>query len=119
MWISTDETGRICASTDVEEYADGMVEFNDFPEDFDFSKQDDYRIVEGVLTHDPRPIPPEQQIATLKAKLTDTDYAVIKVYEAVVTGDALPDDEAERYAEVITQRRQWRSQINKLEQEVM
>lgn len=60
----------------------------------------------------------DNQISILKASLSATDYAVIKVYEAMVTGDALPDDEAERYAEVITQRRQWRSQINELEQEV-
>lgn len=48
------DTGRICATTDREEYSDGMIEF-DFPEDFDFGAQSDYRIVDGELIHDPLP----------------------------------------------------------------
>lgn len=117
MYVSTDETGRIGATTDVEEFAIGMDEF-DFPEDFDFSVQNEYRIVDGELVHDPLPDPPEQIISQLKSQLSQTDYAVIKVYEAMVTGEPLPDEENERYAELITQRRQWRAQINQLEAEV-
>lgn len=117
MYVSLTEDGRIGATTEYEEYAsEDMFEF-DFPEDFDFAKQDEYKVVEGELVHDPRPIPIDQQIQTLKSQLAQSDYAVIKVYEAMVTGDALPDDEAERYAEIITQRREWRSQINQLEAE--
>lgn len=48
------DTGRICATTDREEYSDGMIEF-DFPEDFDFGAQSDCRIVDGELIHDPLP----------------------------------------------------------------
>ena len=48
------DTGRICATTDREEYSDGMIEF-DFPEDFDFGAQSDYRIVDGEPIHDPLP----------------------------------------------------------------
>lgn len=48
------DTGRICATTDREEYSDGMIEF-DFPEDFDFGAQSDYQIVDGELIHDPLP----------------------------------------------------------------
>lgn len=114
-FVQTDEDGRITATTDQLEYAGTEMFGFTFPDDFDFFKQDEYRIVDGELIHDPRPDPPEYQIAVLKQQLADTDYTVIKVYEAMVTGDALPDDEAERYAEVITQRRQWRSQINELE----
>ena len=55
------------------------------------------------------------QIAQLKQQLAATDYAVIKVYEAMVTGDELPEEEASRYADMIVQRREWRSQINDLE----
>ena len=33
----------------------------------------------------------------------------------MVTGEALPDEDAERYAEVIEQRKAWRIQINELE----
>ena len=36
MYIATDETGRIGASTPHEQYAKGMEQF-DFPEDFDLS----------------------------------------------------------------------------------
>lgn len=114
MYVSTDETGRIGATTEYEQFAIGMDEF-EFPEDFDFSLQNEYRIVDGELVHDPLPEPPELQIANLKSQLAETDYAVIKVYESMVTGDALPEEDASRYAEIISQRQQWRAQINELE----
>lgn len=59
MYVLIDEvTDRICATTDRMEYSDGMIEF-DFPEDFDFSIQDEYRIVDGELIHDPLPMSDE------------------------------------------------------------
>ena len=54
------DTGRICATTDREEYSEGMIEF-DFPDDFDFGTQADYCIVDGELVHDPVPISEEQK----------------------------------------------------------
>lgn len=51
MFVATDENGRITATTDVEEFAQGMQEF-DFPEDFDFSHQGDYTIQDGALVYD-------------------------------------------------------------------
>ena len=57
-----DETGRILASTSVKEYAEGMIEF-DFPEDFDFSKQDQYRIEDDELIFDPLPVSEEEKAA--------------------------------------------------------
>ena len=54
------DTGRICATTDREEYSEGMIEF-DFPDDFDFGTQADYCIVNGELVHDPVPISEEQK----------------------------------------------------------
>lgn len=54
MWYMTDEDGRILATTDVEEFADGMKQF-DFPEEFLNGKQDDWLIVGGKLVHSPRP----------------------------------------------------------------
>lgn len=114
-FVHTDETGRINATTPYIEYAgDDMFAFT-FPDDFDFSTQNEYRIVEGELVHDPLPEPADLQISELKQKLYDTDYAVIKVYESMVTGEALPDEDAERYAEIIEQRKAWRVQINELE----
>lgn len=60
-WIQTDDTGRITATTDDEEFATGMTEF-EFPEGFDFASQSEYRIVDGELVHDPLP-PTEEELA--------------------------------------------------------
>ena len=61
MYVSTDETGRISATTGQEQFAEGMTEFT-FPDDFDFSLQHEYRIQNGELIHDPLP-PSEEEIA--------------------------------------------------------
>lgn len=65
MYVATDEDGRIGATTDVQEYAEGMAEF-DFPDDFDFLTQSDWRIVDGELVHDP-PQPTPEEIAQQQA----------------------------------------------------
>lgn len=56
MFVSTDETGRIGATTDRAEFAGGMKPF-EFPEGFDFGHQYEYRIDGGALVHDPLPAP--------------------------------------------------------------
>lgn len=69
-WYSADEDGRILASTTVEEFAtDDMTEFK-FPDDFDFSKQDDYIIKDGKLVNDSRPASAEEIEAQAQAKRT-------------------------------------------------
>lgn len=60
-FVSTDDSGRIFVTTDQEQFAKGMTEFT-FPDDFDFSIQDEYRIQNGELIHDPLP-PSEEEIA--------------------------------------------------------
>lgn len=60
-YVSTDENGRILASTDVVDFSEGMSEIS-LPDDFDFAKQNEYRIVDGELVHDPLP-PTEEEIA--------------------------------------------------------
>lgn len=115
MYVQTDEMGRILVTVSNHEYTDeSYIEF-EFPADFDFSKQNSYRIVENELIYDPLPEPVEQQIEALKAKLKETDYIVTKIYEASVTEKALPEEEVVRYADIIEQRRSWRAQINELE----
>lgn len=52
----------------------------------------------------------QSQIAELKQKLDDTDYAIIKIAEGVATID--------EYADLIEQRKLWRNEINKLENEI-
>lgn len=62
-WCAMDETGRILATVTEEEFAtEDMVEF-DFPDDFDFSEQDNYVIKTGELTASTRPLTPEEQAA--------------------------------------------------------
>ncbi len=50
------------------------------------------------------------EIAELKRKLSDTDYAIIKIAEGAAT--------AEEYADIIAQRETWRNRINELEKEI-
>ena len=57
-----------------------------------------------------QPIPADQQIAALKAKLTNTDYVVIKITEGAAT--------VEEHADTITQRQAWREEINQLKNSV-
>lgn len=47
------------------------------------------------------------RINELKQKLSDTDYIACKIAEGVATAD--------EYAEMISQRQQWRNKINELE----
>lgn len=59
----------------------------------------------------PSPAPTEEElkqaeIAELKKKLADSDYAVIKIAEVAAT--------KEEYAELIKHRQQWRARINEL-----
>lgn len=118
MYVSTDDTGRICATTDVEEYAEGMTEF-DFPEDFDFNAQDEWRIVDGELVHDPRPVPAETRIAELKAKLEATDYIAAKAMDALLRDSASGTETLAsigmEYEDTLRQRQEWRDEINELE----
>lgn len=50
-WISTDENGRICASTTDERFAIGMTQV-EVDDDFDFTRQMDYVYKDGKLTCD-------------------------------------------------------------------
>lgn len=58
-WYHADSTGRIGATTTIEKYANGMTQY-DFPDDFDFGAQADYRVVDGELVYDPLPEPEPQ-----------------------------------------------------------
>ena len=59
MYAMLDDDGRICATTDIEEYAEGHIE-SEFPDDFDFNNQSDYIIKDGVLIHSPKPLSDEE-----------------------------------------------------------
>ena len=60
MYVKLDDNGRITATTEYKEYAEGMIEF-DLPEDFNYSHQGNYRIVDGELIEDPMPMSEEEK----------------------------------------------------------
>lgn len=67
LYTATGEDGRISATTQYEEYAgDGWEQF-EFPDDFDYTKQGEYRIQDGELVHDPLPPTEEEQAAQEEA----------------------------------------------------
>lgn len=114
MYIQMDEDDRIISTTAFKEYAsDEMIEFS-LPDDFDFSKQSDYRIVDGELVYDPLPEDPKVQISELEMKLKQTDYISSKAMDALLRGDGTFEEIAEEYSEVLVKRQEWRDEINKL-----
>lgn len=114
-----DESGRIWGTVPPQDDDEPDMRVPvEFPDDFDFMNQHEYRVVDGQLVHDPLPDPPETRIAKLKQQLDDTDYVIVKMAESSVTGVPLSEEDSSRYADIIEQRRQWREEINKLESEV-
>lgn len=86
MYVAVDEEGRIGATTEYEEYAsEDMIEF-DFPEDFDFNTQNEYKIQNGELVHDPLP-PSEEEIEMQNAMLRSQQiqFAVPMMVQAYST----------------------------------
>ena len=93
MWTRTDDTGRIVCTTIYEKYADEeMQDLDIFPEDFDFGKQYDYRIVDGELVYDPLPDPPEVQLNNLKAQLASTNDLIVQAYEDMLDHLSLTEE---------------------------
>lgn len=62
---------------------------------------EDYEAVKMYI-----PVPIEERIDSIKAKLRETDYIALKIAEGAAT--------KEEYADVIEQRQKWRDQINEL-----
>lgn len=84
-YVSVDEDSRIQATTQHEEYAIGMTQF-EFPEDFDFSKQNDYRIVDGELVYDPLPV------VEIEPEPTPVEAAVSYLLKSTPLASAPVDD---------------------------
>ncbi len=61
----------------------------------------------------------EKQVAIeeKKAQLAETDYVVIKMYEAVIRGEDITEMKSE-YSDVLNHRQQLREQINELEEQI-
>lgn len=115
QYVMKDDDNRICVIVDNKEYTDDSYIAFDFPDDFDFLHFMDYKIVNGELVYDKRPVSPESEVMQLKNKLAETDYVIPKMMEAQLTGISLQPDEQARYSEIIEQRKEWRARINELE----
>lgn len=92
MYVSLDETGRIGATTDIEEYAEGMTEFT-FPDDFDFTVQNEYRIVDGELVHDPLP-PSDEEIAAEETRQRNAQIQLAMPMMVQLNSASIPDAQA-------------------------
>ena len=118
----TDESGRLESVTLYPlDTANPTLEL---PEDFDLKNIRDYVLSGGALKHDPFVAVPSvaEQIATLKQKLSDTDYITAKAVDAMAAADSLAALLAAlksirtEYADVLAQRAAWRKEINDLEE---
>lgn len=118
MYVLTDSEDRISCVVEEEAYTDANYVEYDLPEDFDYDHMTDYKLVDGVLRHDPSPQSIEEEKAEIRANLAATDYVAIKVLEAQATCEELPREDQERYAEILKQRKAWRARINELENPV-
>lgn len=119
---TVDEAGRLQSVTTYP--VDEAQPTLDLPDGFDLSAVRDY-VVEGaqlVFSQLPAPQPSvQQQIAQLKQNLSDTDYIAAKAVDALIGADGLSDVLSilskirNEYQEILSQRQNWRDQINALE----
>lgn len=65
MYVKIEKNGRIESATECEKFAEPDAIAFSFPEDFDFSKQNDYRIDGESLIYDPIPLS-EEEIEAVK-----------------------------------------------------
>lgn len=114
-WDTRDEDGE-----EVEHFDGAIAE--DWPKDQTISDQWIYGTYRKYTEDELAKIAKEKaeaerqsQIDELKRKLTESDYVITKISEYNVSGESLSDEDAQRYADVIAQRQEWRSQINELE----
>lgn len=117
-FTNVNSENRICVTTDRVEYAGQDAIEMEFPDNFDFTKQDEYIIESGELVHLPKEVPITQRIVDLKNNLSETDYVVTKIAESMVTGETMSISDADRYAEIIENRKAWRAEINELEAQI-
>ena len=115
VYILVDENNRVLSISEfsIDPEREIAVEL---PDDLDLSDYENYIYQDGEFTYSEKPIPVYEQIALLKSNLEETDYVVTKLAEAQVTGRSISEEDADRYAEILLQREEWRAQINELEE---
>lgn len=105
------ENGCVAGFMDGNGYNPDYIDYEgEIPEDF-FSNFLSYKLVDGALVLDKGlsdKAEVREIIAECKYNLQQTDYIAIKIAE----GAATPAE----YADILEQRRNWRKQINELEE---
>lgn len=96
-FASTDDSGRVLVTTG-EDFATDDMEAFDFPEDFDFARQSEYRIVDGELLYDPLPVESAEPVSTRAAQLEAAVLMLVRE-KAPTTTDAQALDFSELYEE--------------------
>lgn len=92
MFITLNDEGYIGAITDKEEFSEGMTEFI-FPDDFDFTRYEEYRVVDGELVHDPKQ-PSEEQIQNEHDQKVQEQIALAIPMMVQANSASIPDAQA-------------------------
>ena len=79
MYVSLNQENRIGAITLKKEYLVDCFEFN-FPQDFDFDKQNEYKIIDNQLVHEPLPQPKPEP--SLQEQIDDLTLLVAEMVGA-------------------------------------
>lgn len=93
MYVFTNEDGRILVTTEHEEYTDDTYFEFTFPDDFDFSKQDQYVIKDNELILDPPP-KSEEEIEAEKEAKRRTQLETATLLFVRTNASTLSDEEA-------------------------
>lgn len=93
MYVKLDKNRRIESSTEYKKFAESdAIEFS-FPEDFDFSKQAEYRIEEGNLIYDPIPLS-EEELSIVKEVTRQTQIQNAAILFVRSSAPSLSDEDA-------------------------
>ena len=118
-WEAHDESGKL---VDLEHYDSDVKPDRSWDHTWTYEYPWLYYVYESYTEEELAQIAAEKaenerldKIDELKAKLAETDYVVIKIAESTSNGTELPEDDAERYADIMAQREQWRKEVNELE----
>lgn len=113
MFISTDENGRITATSERAEFLINPIEF-EFPPDFDLSTIGEYIVENGELVYSRSKQSIMDEIDAEQVKLSSTDWVITKILEEQILGGNI-SALTMKYADIIEERNKSRIKINELE----
>lgn len=97
LYVSCDESGRVGACAEVEEYAAGMVEVTSIPDEWgrDGVRISDFVYSGGTLLYDPEPAPAPssaEQLQTIaRLAMPSIDFASVTATDVVAIPDYVPE----------------------------